>query len=292
MLVSKLSGLIVPLLTPMNEDLSVDFFGLKNLTARLMNKGVRNFILFSTFSEYESISQSDQKKIIKLISGEVGSRGNVLVCCFSSSADKIIENVKFAEKYASYCVINVPFDALTNELAFVDFFDKLFRKTNTQIILYNDPVVFKRNISIVGLDRIVGWEKLFGIIDFSANPTYFNTLAYYHQSIKLFQGKEKLAVESFNHNSCGIVPALGNIVPELFVNLKNDFNEKGYNNLIRQELTIISLFDKFPKDKQIQSYKKILSFFGVIQPFFSKNLIALDDSEIQILNSLVKKSIA
>ena len=38
----NLSGLIVPLVTPLNKDKSLDL-SLKTLVARLMNKGVTNF---------------------------------------------------------------------------------------------------------------------------------------------------------------------------------------------------------------------------------------------------------
>ena len=40
---SPIKGLIVPLLTPLNEDFSIDSLSLKALVARLMNKGVKNF---------------------------------------------------------------------------------------------------------------------------------------------------------------------------------------------------------------------------------------------------------
>jgi dihydrodipicolinate synthase/N-acetylneuraminate lyase len=292
MALSKVNGLIVPLLTPFNEDFSIDYFGLKTLTARLMNKGVNNFFVMGPFGEYNFISENEWRKIIVGVVSEVGPKGSVFVGCFGDTADEIISKVKFAEKYTSYCVVNIPFSSLTNEIGFIDFFDKLFTKTKSNIILYNDPELFKRNILISGIDKIVGWEKFVAIFDNSKNMSYFKALSVYYQHIKIFQVDECLAVESFNHNSSGNVAGLANIVPEKFIDLKNNYDSFGYNSLIRQELSIISLIDNLPKNKNIQSLKRVLSMFGIIQNFHSDRLELLTDKEITLIENIVKKVFA
>jgi dihydrodipicolinate synthase/N-acetylneuraminate lyase len=292
MALSKVNGLIVPLLTPFNEDFSIDYFGLKTLTARLMNKGVNNFFVMGPLGENNFISELLWRKIIVNVIGEVGSKGTVFVGCFGDSADEIIAKVKFAEKYSQYCVVNIPYGSLTNEIGFIDFFDKLFTKTRANIVLYNDPELFKRNILISGVDKIVGWEKFVAIFDNSKNMNYFKALSVYHQHIKIFQVNEFLAVESFNHNSSGNIAGLANIVPEKFIDLKNTYDSFGYNSLIRQELSIVSLVDVLPKNKNIQSFKKILSLFGVIQSFNSDKLESLTDDELILIENLVKKVLA
>ena len=292
MALSKVNGLIVPLLTPFNEDFSVDYFGLKTLTARLMNKGANNFFVMGPLGEYNFISENEWKKIIVGVVSEVGPKGAVFVGCFGDTADEIISKVKFAEKYTAYCVVNIPFSSLTNEIGFIDFFDKLFTKTKANIILYNDPELFKRNILISGIDKIVGWEKFVAIFDNSKNMSYFKALSVYHQHIKVFQVEEYLAVESFNHNSSGNVAGLANIVPEKFIDLKNNYDSFGYNSLIRQELSIISLVDNLPKNKNIQSLKRILSMFGIIQNFHSDKIELLSDNEITLIENIIKKVFA
>ncbi len=292
MLLSKINGLIVPLLTPMIENNTVDYFGLKNLTARLMNKGVKNFFILGPLSEQEFIPYSEHKKVISNIVKEVGAKGNVLIGCFSESAEEIIEKVKFAERYSQYCVINLPYSALTSEMDFIDFFDTLFNKTKTNVFLYNDPKLFGRNIPVSGLNKIVGWERLIGFMDNSKNMSYFKAVADYHQSIKIYQVDEALAVESLNYNSSGNAVILANVVPELFINLKNEFENFGYNSLIRQELSIISLNDKFSDEKKIQSIKKILSDFGIIQENFAKELPMLTKDDLNLINSLIRRSFA
>ena len=289
----SVNGLIVPLLTPMNEDASLDKIGLKSLTARLMNKGVRNFVVLSPYGENSSLSVEQEKEAIRIVSSTIGARGNLLVGCFSDATDAIIEKVKFAEKFTSNCLVNIPFSSLTNEVEFIDFFDKLFTKTKANIFLYNNPFIFKRNIPIVGIDRIANWEKLIGIIDFSCNLTYFRALSDYHQSLKIFQGAEEYAVESFNYYCSGLAVGLANVSPEMFISLQKDSVAYGYTAMVRQELKLLTLMKEyFPKGKRVQSYKKILSIEGVIQEHFSGTLDSLSEEDVSKLLKLIKTSIA
>jgi dihydrodipicolinate synthase/N-acetylneuraminate lyase len=288
MATTKLSSLVVPLLTPMNEDFSVDYFGLKNLVARLANKGVRDFLVLGPYSESDYLSYNEHKQIISSVAKEIKGKGNLLVACFSDSSDEIVEKIKYAEKYADYCVVNIPYSALTSKIEFFDFFDKVFTKTKANIIIYNDPKKFKRNIPMSGLNGIVGWEKFVSVFDNSNNMSYFRALSDFHQLISLFQCDELKAVESFNYKCSGTCFALSNIIPELFINLKKEFEVYGYAPLVKREVRINSVMDKFPNDKIIQAYKLILSEMGVIQNNHSELLESLLEQEKQALQKLVK----
>ena len=289
----SISGLIVPLLTPMNENSQLDFFALKTLVARLMNKGVKNFFVLSPFAEQQNISPREEKEIIKVVNSLTKKRANLLIGCFGNSAEEIIDKVLFAQKVSDSCVINVPFAALTNEVVFVDFFDRLLRRTKANIFLLNDPFCFKRNIPIVGLERIVNWEKLIGVIDYSANMGYYKALSDYHQSIKIFQGKEELVLDSLGTYCVGIVSSFSNFMPGIFLDIESEFKEIGYEKMLRKQTKInFILRDYFPAGKRIQSIKYALSFEGVIQKFFSTDLKKLDEEEEERIESFFEKSFA
>jgi dihydrodipicolinate synthase/N-acetylneuraminate lyase len=288
MVTTKISSLVVPLLTPMNEDFSIDYFGLKNLVAKLSNKGVRDFFVLGPYSEADYLSYSEHKQIISSVAKEIKNKGNLFVACFSDSSDEIVEKIKFAEKHADYCVINIPFSALTSRIEFFDFFDKIFTKTKAKIIIFNNPKKFKRNIPMSGLNEIAGWEKFVSVFDNSSNMSYFRALSDFHQLISLYQCDELKAVESFNYKCSGTCLGLSNIIPELFINLKKEFEAYGYPPLVKRELRIATVLDKFPKDKLLQAYKLILSEMGIIQSIHSELLESLSESEKKSLQELVK----
>ncbi len=286
-----ISGFVVPLITPMNEDYSIDRIALKTLIARLMNKGAKNFFVLNQFSEYQFLDNNNQKEIIGVVDSVIGGKGNLLIGCFEKSTEEIIEKVKFAQRFTNFCVINIPYSALTNEVLFIDFFDKLFTQTKANIFICNDPLFFRRNIPIIGLERIANWEKLLGVIDYSGNINYFKALAEHYQSVKVFQGKENNIVDSIDYHCSGAACLFSNLFPYFFIDIEKQ-TQTDVELMRKQSKINITLKDFFPLSKKIQAIKYALFIEGITQGYFSKELEELDDKEQKKIESFFEKSLA
>jgi len=279
----SISGLIVPLLTPLNEDKSVDVLALKTITARMMNKGVRNFFILSDFSEQEFLPESERMKVVQTVFDCLSGKGFLLIGCFGASADEIIERVNEAIKFSSICVVNVPPSSINRELEFVDFFDSLFTKTKANILIYNNPFVFKQNIPSLWLDNIINWEKLVGIIDYNRNPEYLDDLGKYYQFTKLFEGNEELAFDALRKGFAGLSCSSSNLAPTYYLQLIEGFSDLDFKHLMRMEAKISAFNKMIPIDKRIQAFKYALFLNRFMNPFFFESLQALSDKEKRLI---------
>jgi 4-hydroxy-tetrahydrodipicolinate synthase len=291
--ISSLQGLIVPLITPLKEDLSIDEIALKTLTARLMNRGVKNFFVLSNFSEGEYIVPEQKQKIMEIVSKEIGGKGLMIVGCFGSDTNQIIESVLLAQKFTNLCVVNAPIDALERELGFVDFFDSLFINTTANILLYNNPIVFKRSIPALWLDNIINWERLSGVIDSSRNPDYLDELGKYYQFTKLFEENEELAFDALRRGFSGLCCASSILLPAYYLSLINDFPGMDYARIMRMESKVSAVYKLIPHAKKLQVIKHILSLQGLILPFHSVQIESLSDKEKKVVEGIfhLKQSI-
>ena len=61
---NKIKGTGVALVTPFNDDKSVDYIGLKKLLNHVIAGGVNYLVLMGTTGEYSSLSMSEKNKII------------------------------------------------------------------------------------------------------------------------------------------------------------------------------------------------------------------------------------
>jgi len=276
---ANLSGLVVPLITPLNEDKSVDELSLKTLTARLMNKGVRNFFVLGSFSEHESLDFEQKQKVLEIVSSEINGKGLMLVGCFGSTTDEIISNVSNAKAFTNICVVNVPVSALERELEFIDFFDSLFTQTASDILIYNNASVFGKSISPLWLDNIINWERLIGVIDYSRNPDYLDELGKYYQFTKLFEENEELSFDALRRGFSGLTCLSSIAFPSYFLTLIKDFNGIDFFRMIRQEAKISAIIKMLPANKKIQAFKYALSLQRIIQPYYSSNLEDLSEKE-------------
>jgi len=282
-------GLVVPLLTPLNEDLSLDFISFKTHVSWLMNRGVKNFFILSPFGEQEFLSREQKQELIIYAKEALPKKINLIVGCFGETPDLITESVSFAQRYSKQCVVNVPFSALTNEISFIDFFEELFNQTKADFFLYNNPFLFKRNIPVVGFDKIAGWERLLGVIDYSRNIDYFKILSKYKQALSLFQEADELFFDSTGFCE-GFAPQLSNIYPRFFVESKEKVPALDYVGLVHKQSDFSSFVrDYFPLHSRIQSAKYLLAQNGVMQEFYHSALGVLSNQQKEKLTSLQKE---
>lgn len=285
----SIHGLVVPLVTPLNEDLSIDFISFKTHVSWLLNRGVRNFFLLSPFGEQEFLSKEQKQELIIYAKEALPKKINLMIGCFGETPDAVIEAVSFAQKYSQKCVVNVPFSALTNEIFFIDFFEELFNQTKADFFLYNNPFLFKRNIPVVGFDKIAGWERLLGVIDYSRNIDYFKILSKYKQSLSLFQEADELFFDSTNVCE-GFAPQLSNIYPKFFIESKEKVPSLDYVGLVHKETDFFSFVrDYFPLHSRIQSVKYLLAKKGIMQEFFHPALGKISDEQKEKIDSLLKE---
>jgi dihydrodipicolinate synthase/N-acetylneuraminate lyase len=254
-----------------------------------MNRGVKNFFLFSSCGEGEFLSREAQFELISYARKELPNSIRFFVGCFSDSDDEILARAKFAEKNSCDIVVNLPFSALTNELSFMDFFEELFNQTSSGILLYNNPFLFKRNIPLTGLEKVAGWERILGVIDASRNSDYFSALLRHSNSFKPYLEPDDLFFEFSSLNAYGFAPLLSNVYPKFFLDSIANSTSRDYVSSIRKQADFSSfLREYFPVHSRIQSAKYLLSTKGIIQPFFHPSLGELGDKQKFKIEELVK----
>jgi 4-hydroxy-tetrahydrodipicolinate synthase len=286
---SGIRGLVVPLLTPLNEDFLIDDTALKNLSARLLNKGVENFFVLGAASEMRFFSPNEEKIAAGIVSDTIGKKGNLIVGCFGESIDDVVLKVKFAEKFSERCVVNVPPYASANDLAMMDFFEELFNRTSANIILYNNPFLFKRNIPTTGLAMVTDWERLVGFIDRSGDLNYLKNVRS-TTNIDLFQADEQLFLDSMRTGCAGVMSSMANVFPKLFQEFLSSFNKLDAIHFSRLQVRINNIAKNyFPKEKNIQAAKYLLAKQNIMLPFHSIKLPILGEFEKQELDELAKE---
>jgi len=276
---SNLSGLIVPMLTPINEDKSIDFLSLKTLTARLLNKGVKSFFLFGPYSEQEFLSSSQRQEIMDIVFKEVNGKGFLLAGCFGKNIDEIIERVIEAQKFTNYCVVSLPPFVLDDEINFVDFFDLLFRHTSANIILYDDVRISKTVIPISWIEKIVTHERFTGIIEYSKDIDYINDLSKFYQVTKLFEASKDMAFYCLRNGFSGIACNSSLVFPSYFLELAESMGEMDMRKYLVNDSRINEIKKSYPSHKRIQALKRVLFLRGLMNAYCFDDSLALTELE-------------
>src|SRR3989304_6114557 len=96
----KYKGVIVPMVTPLNHDLSIDINGVIKITDRFIETHVAPFLLGTT-GESVSLSENQQQEIVKTVVDRVNKRTIVYA---GISGNCLAESIERAKKFTDFGV--------------------------------------------------------------------------------------------------------------------------------------------------------------------------------------------
>jgi 4-hydroxy-tetrahydrodipicolinate synthase len=142
-----LIGTGTALITPFNEDLSVDYKSLRILIEDQIKNGVSAVIILGTTGESPVIDEEERKKIVDESAAISNGRIKVIIGTGSNDTNKVIKYNKIAESYkADGLLIVNPYYNKSTQAGLVEHYKFISEKTELPIILYNVPSRTSMNV--------------------------------------------------------------------------------------------------------------------------------------------------
>jgi 4-hydroxy-tetrahydrodipicolinate synthase len=136
----EIKGIIPPILTPMNEDESLNLQELRNQIDRLLAGGVHGLFAFGTNGEGYILSENEKYEVLEAMIDQVKGRVPVYAGtgCISTR-DTIRQSVQAEKMGADVLSIITPSFAAASQKELYDHYVAVAKHVNIPIILYNIP---------------------------------------------------------------------------------------------------------------------------------------------------------
>lgn len=282
----QVEGIVVPMVTPLNEDLKIDEEGVFNLVNNFIMNKVHPFVLGTTG---ESMSLPEENKIdlvrlvVKYAKGKVKVYAGISSNCFK-------ESVKLAEKYAElgadFLVSHLPWYFPINQKGMIRWFVDLANSVPLPLLLYNNPYTTYVSIPHEVTEELSHHPNIVGIKDSERGNDRLN------KSISLWKDREDFSfllgwaaqsAYSILNGAKGIVPSMANLIPEIYKKLfdeaKSGNNDEAYKyQKIADEISEISQKNK-DLSGSIAALKIMLSTIGLCKPYTMPPIYRLNEEE-------------
>ncbi|RPI74428.1 MAG: 4-hydroxy-tetrahydrodipicolinate synthase [Ignavibacteriales bacterium] len=128
------------LITPFNEDLSIDYESLKKIINLQIENNVDAIILLGTTGESPVISTDERRKIVETGIQAAGGKTKIIVGTGTNDTRKVVELNKIAEecKADGLLIVNPYYNKGTQD-SIVEHYKYISERTSLPIILYNVP---------------------------------------------------------------------------------------------------------------------------------------------------------
>lgn len=221
MLKKKYTGVAVPIITPLKEDLSLDVEGVQTLMNRMAEGNVQSFIMGTT-GEAPSLPMSLRKEFIK-VAADAKRVGHLYVGVSTFTLSETIELSRLAADHgADVVVATMPAFYAPTRKQIIDYYTQLADQSPLPLFLYNIP---STTHVVIPLDVVEELSYHKNIVGFKDSQQDDERLV---QALNLWKDREdfshymgsaarsKMALEL---GSSGIVPSAGNVRPDWYARL-------------------------------------------------------------------------
>ncbi len=217
-----LAGVVVPVITPVDEQDRVDGATFRKHLRRLIESGVHVLFVGGSAGEGPLLALSEWVRLMEIAHNEVGEALPLLGGVMETSSKRVAEKIKLLKQigFEHYVVTPTYYFPLKNNDEHLRLFaDCKEHDEGMNMIPYNLPGIVKAEIPVEVLVELAerGWVKY--CKDSSANLDYFRKLitAGREVGLNVFMGDELSMREGLKMGTCGIVPSCANFEAQPFV---------------------------------------------------------------------------
>lgn len=240
------TGAGVAIITPMNEDLSVNFDKLGEIIEEQIAGGTDAIIICGTTGEASTLSHGEHLRAIKYTIDKVAKRIPVIAGTGSNATDTAIMLSTEAEKYgADGLLLVTPYYNKATQNGLIQHFTAIANSVSIPIILYNVPGRTGCNIlpeTAVKLAKNV--KNIVGIKEASGNISQVAKLMQLADGcIDLYSGNDDQIVPLLSLGGKGVISVLSNVAPRQTHDIVAKFMEGDVKGSCELQLKAIPLVD-------------------------------------------------
>lgn len=294
----RIEGVIPPMITPLNEDFSLDKFHLKKLVDHLIDGGVHGIFLLGTTGEFAGLSSLVKIELIqetcRLVQGRVPVLVGITDCSFEESV-RLSQVAKYSGAHS--LVAAPPFYMNVGQQELVQYYQKLADQVSLPLFLYNMPSHTKLFLEVDTVRTLAEHPNIVGLKDSSANGAYFQRVRYELKDLPdflLFVGPEEMTAETVWLGGHGGVNGGANLFPSLYVDLYHAAKANRQELVLELQQKVMEVCKNIYENGSYKSgylmgLKTALSYMGLCKDVFSLPVLPFQKTEKAALKERLTK---
>tara|TARA_R110002050_G_scaffold97971_2_gene203627 strand:+ start:12160 stop:13008 length:849 start_codon:yes stop_codon:yes gene_type:complete len=250
----RFSGVVVPMVTPLNKNFTVDIDAVKRIVTLFAKNNIHPLVLGTT-GESSSINETES---LKLVEAAVKAKGNNQ-CIYAGLVgnqvdDLIVRGNKYITLGADCVVATLPsYYGLTPE-QMTTFYKTLADKISGPIMIYNITATTQMSIPLDVIENLSTHPNIWGLKDSERDADRMEICINLYKedtNFSYFCGWGAQSAGSLKLGADGIVPSTGNYVPEMYQKLYDAALKGNWDtcNKWQEETNLIA--QQYQKDKTL-----------------------------------------
>ena len=282
-------GLGIALITPFNEDGSVDYPTLSKLVEYQLKNGADFLCILATTGETPCLTADEKKQIKDTIVSTVHGRVPILMGCGGNNTAAIVEELKTGDFSGIDGVLSIcPYYNKPSQEGLYQHFKAISAATKLPIVLYNVPGRTGVNMTAATTVRLArDCKNIVAIKEASGNLEQVDEIIKNKpSSFDVISGDDAL---TFPMISCGAVGVIGNALPKEFSKMIRLEFKGEYEAARKIHHRFTDLFSLLFVDGNPAGVKCVLSEMGMIKNILRLPLVPTRITTMQRISEILKE---
>jgi 4-hydroxy-tetrahydrodipicolinate synthase len=217
-IMNTLKGVGVALVTPFNEDLSVDFHSLTKLVNYNIDNGTNFLVVLGTTAEAATLSEVEKKQVIEHIIQTNAGRLPLVLGIGGNNTLEVKNQIENTDLSNFQAILSVsPYYNKPNQEGLYQHY-KALAATGKQIIIYNVPSRTGQNVEAATTVRLAKeFPNLFMIKEAAPNILqYFDILRNKPENFHLVSGDDEFTLPVTLAGGSGVISVIAQAYPKEF----------------------------------------------------------------------------
>ena len=230
-------GIIPPIITPFNEDGTINYESLAQMSVHLVEGGVHGLFPFGTTGEFYAVNDEEYVKALETVRDAVkdlrtaqGKPIQLLAGCSHITTRGVIHLAKLVEQVGGYDAISVltpMFVSQTDEELYT-YYKTIAENTTMPVIMYNNKPKTNVGISPAVASRLAHEvENIIGVKDSTGDMTnceeYLRLTMDVRDKFNVMMGRDTMIYAGLAYGCSGAVASCANVAPRVVADIYDKF---------------------------------------------------------------------
>lgn len=218
-------GIYAALLTPFNDDGSINFDSLKLLVERNIEVGLTGMYVCGSTGESVMMSEEERISILKFVA-EVNAGRTILIAHVGTiSTDSACRMAKKAEEFGYDAVSAVvPFYFSFSSEAIKGYYKDILNASSLPMVIYNFPGANGFGGMLELVEEMIDNPKLIGVKHTSANLFDLERFKHLSKPLVVYNGFDEMLIGGLSMGADGGIGSTYNFMGSLILDIYNAFN--------------------------------------------------------------------
>ena len=210
------TGAAIAIITPMNEDGSINFSVLGEMIDDQIANGTDAIVICGTTGEASTMSDEEHLECIRFAVEKTAKRVPVIAGTGSNDTSYAIKLSKEAEELgADGLLLVTPYYNKTTQKGLIAHFTAIADAVNIPIILYNIPGRTGMNMEVSTIKELANHKNIVAVKEASGNISYAAKLiAECGDDIDVYSGNDDMIVPLMSLGAKGVISVLSHVIPK------------------------------------------------------------------------------